>query len=174
MHLAPVVDQGVAQHHALRQEEGEAGTLVHQHKETEFLAQLAVVALFRLLDALEIGVQLVLLREGDAVNALEALAARVAAPVGGVAGGELQGVALHAAGGVQMRTGAEVDELALAVKADGLALRQVVDELDLEGIVLHKLQCLGTRQLKALDLELFLADLAHLLLDLREVKAKGA
>ena len=92
-----------------------------------------MVAALGFLDAGEVLVKLVLLREGNAVDALEVLAAGVAAPVGGIAGGELDGVALDAAGGIQMRAGAEVGELALAVEADDGVLRQVVDQLDLIG-----------------------------------------
>ena len=70
-----------------------------------------------------------------------------------------------------MRTGAEVGELALLVEADDGILRQVVDELDLERLFLffHKLDGLGARELKALELELFLADLAHLGFDLSQI-----
>ena len=42
----------------------------------------------------------------------------VAPPIGGVAGGQLDGVALDAAGGVQMGTGAQVHELALLIEGD--------------------------------------------------------
>ena len=130
-----------------------------------------MVALDGLLALFEVGVQLFLLRESDAVDALEHLAVRVAAPVGGVAGGQLDAVALDAAGGVEVGACAEVGELALLIEADGRILGQVVDELDLKGLVLflHELDGLGARQLKALELELFLADLAHLGLDLAEV-----
>ena len=65
-----------------------------------------------------------------------------------------------------MRAGAQVGELALLVERDGLSLRQVVDQLNLVRLVLHQLECLVARQLKALNLELLLADLAHLRLDL--------
>ena len=71
--LTPVVQQGVLQHHALGQEEGEAGALVPEHEQAQLLAQLPVVPALGLLDALQIGVQLVLLGEGDAVDALEGL-----------------------------------------------------------------------------------------------------
>ena len=124
----------------------------------------------------EVGVQLFLLREGDAVDALERFTLAVAAPVGSVAGGQLDAVALDAAGGVEVRTGAEVGELALLVEADDGVLGQVVDELDLERLVLllHELDGFLARQLKALELELFLADLAHLRLDLLQIlRRKG-
>ena len=160
----------------------DARALGQQHRKTltdavdggkifELAAELVVVALDGLLALFEVGVQLFLLRESDAVDALEHLAVGVAAPVGGVAGGQLDAVALDAAGGVEVGACAEVGELALLIEADGRVLGQVVDELDLERLVLflHKLDGLGARQLKALELELFLADLAHLRLDLAEV-----
>ena len=85
-------------------------------------------------------------------------------PVGGVAGGELDAVALDAAGGVQVGAGAQVGELALLVEGDDGVLGQVVDKLYLIGFVLllHELHGLGPGQLKALQLQLFLADLPHL------------
>ena len=160
----------------------DARALGQQHRKTltdavdggeifELAAELVVVALDGLLALFEVGVQLVLLREGDTVDALKRLAVGVAAPVGGVAGGQLDAVALDAAGGVEVRTGAEVGELALLVEADDGILRQVVDELDLERLFLffHKLDGLGARELKALELELFLADLAHFGFDLSQI-----
>ena len=96
------------------------------HKELHILAYLAMVALFRLLEAGDVGVELLLLREGDAVYPLKALAGSVAAPVARVAGQKLYRVALYPAGRVEVRAGAEVCELALAVEAYRLALGQVV------------------------------------------------
>ena len=92
----------VLQHHALRQVEGEAGGLIPESKQAQFLAQLPVIPALGLLDALQIGVQFLLLGEGDAVDPLEGLPVGVAPPVGGVAGQQLDGVALYPAGGVQM------------------------------------------------------------------------
>ena len=165
----------------------DARALGQQHRKTltdavdggeifELAAELVVVALDGLLALFEVGVQLFLLREGDAVDALERFTLAVAAPVGSVAGGQLDAVALDAAGGVEVRTGAEVGELALLVEADDGVLGQVVDELDLERLVLllHELDGFLARQLKALELELFLADLAHLRLDLLQMlRRKG-
>ena len=51
--LAPVIQQGVFQGHALGQEEGEAGTLVPQHEQAQLPAQLPVVPLLSLFDPLE-------------------------------------------------------------------------------------------------------------------------
>ena len=66
-----------------------------------------------------------------------------------------------------MRTGAQVGELALAVEGNDGVLRQIVDQLDLVRLLglFHERNGLGAGQLKALELQLFLADLAHFLLD---------
>ena len=168
--LAPVIDELVFEHHAVGQEEREARALVHEGEQTELLAELAVVTLFGLLDTRKVRVEFVLLREAGAIDALEHLAAAVAAPVSAGDARELDGVALDAAGGVQMRAGAEINEFTLTVKRDNGVLRQVIDELDLIRLValLHELQCFGARKLKALETQLFLADLAHLGLELLE------
>ena len=129
-----------------------------------FTAQLVVVPLEGLSLLLQVGVQLLLLGEGHAVDALEHLPAGVPPPVGAGGAGELDGVALDAAGGVQVGAGAEVGELALLVEGDVGVLREVVDELHLVGLLLllHELHRLLTGQLKALQLQLLLADLPHL------------
>ena len=170
MDLAPVVDELVFEHHAVGQEEREARALVHEREQAELLAKLAVVTLFGLFDAGQIRVELLLLREAGAVDALEHLAAAVAAPVGAGDARELDGVALDAAGRIQMRAGAEVHEFALTVEGDNGVLRQVVDELDLVRLIalLHELQRFLTREFKAFETQLFLADLAHLGLELLE------
>ena len=69
-----------------------------------------------------------------------------------------------------MRAGAQVGEFTLAVERDNRVLRQVVDEFDLIRLIffLHEGNGLFTRQLKAFKLQLFLADLAHLGLELVE------
>ena len=133
----------------------------------QLAAELVMVALERLCLLGQILIELVLLRERDGVNSLEHLALAVAAPIRAAALRQLDGVALDAAGGVEMRAGAEVGELTLSVEGDVRVGRQVVDELDLVRLVLllHVADGLLTRQLKALELQLFLADLAHLGLD---------
>ena len=161
-------------HHAraLGQEHGQAlADAVDRGKIFQFAAELVVVALDGLLALFEVGVQFFLLRESDAVDTLEHLAVRVAAPVGGVAGGQFDGIALDAAGGIQVRAGAEVGKFSLLVEADNGILGQVVDQLDLErlALFLHELDGFRARQLKALELELLLADLAHLGLDLGKI-----
>ena len=167
VHLTPVVNERVAQHHALRQEEREAGAFVHEREEAELLAELAVVALLGFLDAGEVLVEHVLAREAHGIEALEHFALGIAAPVGARDVRDLDAVALDTAGGIKMRTGAQVGELALAVEGNEGVLRQIVDQLDLVRLLglFHKRNGLGAGQLKALELQLFLADLAHFLLD---------
>lgn len=157
---------------ALGQHDGQALTdAVHGGEILQLAAQLVVVPLQSILPLLQICVQLLLLGEGHAVNALEGLAIAVAPPIGGVAGGQLDGVALDAAGGVQMGTGAQVHELSLLIEGDVGVGGQVVDELHLIGLLplLHIFQSLLPGQLKPLQLQLFLADLPHLALDLGQV-----
>ena len=130
-----------------------------------------MVAALGLLNALQIGVQLLLLGEGHAIDPLQGLAIAVAPPIGGVAGGQLDGVALDAAGGIQVGTGAQVHELSLLIEGDVGVGGQVVDQLHLVGLlpIFHVLQGLLPGQLKALQLQLLLADLAHFALDLGQV-----
>ena len=122
-----------------------------------------MVPFLGLLDPGQVLIQLVLLREGHAVNSLESLAAGVAPPIGGVAGGELDGVALDAAGGIHVGASAEIHELALFIEGDDRVLGQVVDELHLVGLalLLHVGDGLLTGQLKTLQLQLLLADFPH-------------
>ena len=162
---------------ALGQQHGQAPA--HQivgHKQLQLPADPAVIPALCLLQPLEVGVRLVLFGEGDAVDALERLPVGVAPPVGGVAGQQLDGVALDPAGAVHVGTGAQVGKFPLPVKADGLVLGQVVDQLNLKRLVLHQGKGLFPGQLKALQLQLFLADLPHFGLDLLHVlrgKGKG-
>ena len=77
-----------------------------------------------------------------------------------------------------MGTGAQVGELALLVEGDGSILRQILDQLHLIrlALLLHELNGFLAGQLKALQLQLLLADLPHLGLDLGHVlrgKGKG-
>ena len=85
-------------------------------EEIELRAELAVVALLRLLEHLQVRVLLLLLRPGGAVDALEHLVLRVAAPVGAGDLHELEDLQL--AGRRHVRPAAEVDEVALPVQRD--------------------------------------------------------
>ena len=166
--LAPVVDEQVFQHHALGQEEGEAGALVPQHEQAQLLAQLAVVPLFGLLQHLQVLLQHRLLGEGDAVHTGEHLVFGIAPPVGAGDGRQLYG--LHHAGAHQVGAGAQVGEVPLLVKADVLALAGVLlDELLLIGLAGHQLLGLAGGQGKALQGQVLLDDFLHLGLDFGQV-----
>ena len=92
-----------------------------------------MIALLGLLDLREMGVELFLVEEGGAVDALEHLAVGLSLPVGAGDGEELERPDLAGVGDV--RAAAEVDELALAIEAEHAELVQlVVDVLDLEGL----------------------------------------
>jgi len=150
---------------ALRQQNGQAlADHVDRGEVLELAADLVVVALAGLFLLGEIRVEFFLFREGDGVDSLKHFALGVAAPVGAAALRQLDGIALDAAGGVEVRARAEVGELTLTVEADDGVLRQVVDELHLIGLLLllHELDGFLARQLEPLELQLFLADLAHL------------
>ena len=70
-----------------------------------------------------------------------------------------------------MGAGAEIRELALLVEGDMGVCGQVVDKLHLVGLclLLHELQSLLPGQLEPLQLQLLLADLPHLRLDLLQM-----
>ena len=169
MDIAPVVDELVADDHAVRMEEREARAFLVQAEEVELLAELAVVALLGLLEHVEVGIEVCLLLEGRAVDALQHLVVLIAAPVSTSDAHELQGLDLARRDDV--RASAEIRELALRVHRDLLAFRQVVDELDLVGLalLLEELQGLFAADFLALELEVLLDDLLHLFLDIRKI-----
>ena len=164
----PVVDQGVAQHHALGQEEGEAGAVVGEHEQSQLLAETAVVTLLGLFDALKVSLQLFLALEGNAVDSLEHLPVAVAPPVSAAGIEQLEAVVLDPAGVIQMGACAQVGEIALRIEGNDRVLGQVVDQLHLVGLIalLHIGNGLGAGLLAADDGQTLLADLLHLRLDL--------
>ena len=170
VNLAPVVFQTVAQDHSLGVEEGEAGALVPDVEQ----AQLAVVALLGFFDAGQIGVQLGLVGEGGAVDALQHLVLFIAAPVSAGDGGQLE--SLDLAGGGHMRARAQVGEVALTVEGNVRVLGQVADQLHLVGLALffHEFDGFFPGQLEAFQLVVLLDDAAHFLLHfLQEVGGEG-
>ncbi len=148
-------------------------------EEAELAAELAVVALFRLLEALEVFVELGLVLEGGAVDALQLRVLVVALVEGAGDAHELEGLAV--AGARHVRAGAKIPEVAILVERDLLALGDVIQQVDLElarGRAFAQAceaPALGERQrLLAADLDLLeglvlLHDLLHLGLDLLEI-----
>src|SRR5690349_5256342 len=99
-------------------------------EEIELAAEPTMIALLRLFELEEILLQLFLIRPGGAVDALQLRVARIATPIGAGDLHQLEGMA-EPAGRGQMRPGTEIDEIALAIKADCLVLRDFVDPFGL-------------------------------------------
>ena len=100
-------------------------------EQAQLLADLAVIALPGLFELRQMGIEILLVEEGGAVDALEHLAVGLPFPVGAGDGEELERPDL--AGMRNVRAAAEIDELALAIEAEHAELVQlVVDVFDLE------------------------------------------
>ncbi len=150
--------------------EHRARRLLLEVEEVHLAAELPVVALLRLLDLLEIGVELLLLGEGGAVDAGQHLAVGIATPIGARDLHQLEGRA-DLAGRGHVRTAAEIEPVALLVDLELLVGRDGVDQLDLEHLALVAEHALGLVARPHLLGEGFVArdDLAHLLLDRLEI-----
>lgn len=123
--LADVVLHLALDDPALGVEDGQAGTdLVGEGVEVELAAELAVVALLGLREAVEIGLQLVLGRPGRAVDALQLRVLLAAAPVGRGAAHDLVGIA-DDLGARHVRAAAQVTPGTGAVAADVVVDRQL-------------------------------------------------
>ena len=163
----PQVLELVPDHHSLRVPERRPGRLLGEVEEVELAAEPAVVARLRLLEPLEIRVEVGLRVEGGAVDPGQLGVLLVAAPVGARERGQLD--RLDRLRVLQVRAAAEVRELALRVQRD-LALGRV-DELDLVRLALGReapLRLLG-RDLLALPGAAFLQLAQDLGLDLLEI-----
>ena len=149
--------------------EHEAGRDLLLVEQVELAAELAVVALLGLLDAFEVGVLVFLLRPRGAVDPLQHLVARVAAPVG--AGDLHQLEHLELAGRGHVRAAAEVDELAFRVQRDRLGGRDRRDDLRLVVLahVLEELDRVVARHFRAQHLLVLARELGHLRFDRRNV-----
>ena len=130
--LAHLALDDVEQNGPAGQPERHARRLLAQREESELGPEAAVVVGPRGLEALEVLGEVLLGKEGGAVDAGQHLAVLVAAPVG--TGDRVQLHGLDAPGRRRVRPAAEVLEVAVAVEADGLdaLLRlEVLDQLDL-------------------------------------------
>ena len=101
--------------------EHQARRLVLHVEQVELPAEAPVVALFRLLQHVQVGVQILLAGPGRPIDPLQHLVAAVAPPVGPRHLGELEH--LQAAGRRHVRPAAQVDEAALAIQGDLLGGR---------------------------------------------------
>ena len=151
--------------------EHRARGLFLEMEQPHILADAAMIALFRLFEHLQIGVEFLLIAPCRAVDAAEHRLGVIAAPIGT---GHLHQLERHAdiAGGAHMRPTAEIEPLALLIEGDCLARRQIADQLGLEGLT-----ACGEEFNRFLAIVFFaheggvlLDDLAHLGLDGREIR----
>ena len=135
-------------------------------EQVHLAADFAVVALFRFLELLEIGVELFLLGESGTVDARQHLAVGIAAPIGAGNLHQLERVA-DLAGRGHVRAAAQIEPVALLVDFQLLIFGDGVDQLDLEGLALVAKYLLRLVARPDFLGERFVAgdDLAHLLFD---------
>ena len=170
--LAPphISDQVLKQLPAFRVPEDDARPLLLEMEEVHLAPELAVVALLGLLDLLQVRGQVLVTGPGGAVDALELGILGIATPVGASDLGQLEGIADLARGG-HVWAAAEIGPCALRVDLEVLARWNGVDQLDLEQLALALEE--GLRLVAAPHLlgegRVAGDDLAHLLLDLRQV-----
>ena len=167
---AHIADQRLEQAPALGVPEHHARTFFLEVEQVEFTAELAVVALLGFLDLMQVGVEVFLLGPGGAVDAGQHRIVAVAAPIRARHLHQLEGGA-DLAGRGHVRAAAQIEPLALLVDLDRLVFRNGVDQLDLERLAVVGEHLLGFVAGPDFLGERFVArdDLAHLLLDRREV-----
>jgi hypothetical protein len=139
-------------------------------EEAHLAAEAAVVALFGLLNAVQVRLQVLVGEKDRAVDALQLGVVPVAAPVGARHLRELERLAELARRG-QVRAEAHVEPVALPVDRDLLVLRQFVGPFGFELLAVLDEVLLDARAVphRALDRQVAIDDLGHALLDLREV-----
>ena len=164
------VDERAEQLPALRVPEHGADGFVLEVKEVHLLAELAMVAALGLFEAIEIGLQLLGIGPRRAVDALQHLVPRIAAPIGA---GELHELEARAEPPRrrQVRAAAQIDERALAVQRDRLAGRDSADDLGFVALALLQEELDGRVAIPDLAHDLLVArhDLVHALLDALEI-----
>jgi hypothetical protein len=144
-----------------------------EHEQPEVLAKLAMIALLRLFDPIEVRLQLGLARERGPGNALHRLIVGVPLPIRVRGRQQLEG--LEPARGGHVRADTKIDERVAA--AGGVARhlrlpgRLLLDQLDLEGLAVlgEELQRLVARPHLPRIRQVACRQLLHLLLDRFEV-----
>ena len=157
MDLTPVVNQGVAQNHSFRQIEREAGRLLAEGKQAEFLAESSMIALFGLFKLREVFVQFLGGTESHTVDAGEHLVLAVVLPVCTRLLGDLEGFQSLGIGDV----GSEAHEAELRLVGQIFHMLELV----LLAPLLHQLFRIFAGEHARLEREVLLADLLHFLLD---------
>ena len=126
---AHVGDQFLEHRPAARMPEHRAGRVLLEVEQVQLAPQPAVVALLGFLDALQIGIQVLLVGPGGAVDALQLFVARIAAPVGAREPGQFE--VLQEARVGHVRAAAHVHVLLVEVQAQALLVRHVLDQVQL-------------------------------------------
>ena len=154
---------------ALRVPEHHPRRFVLQVEEVERTSQLAVVALFRFLDARDVGLEVLLLRPCRAVDSLQHLVARIAAPV---RAGQLHQLEhLELARRRHVRTAAQVRERAFRIQRNGFVRRNRRDDLRLV-VLAHRFEILDrvvARHFRAHDGLVLFREFRHARLDRGEI-----
>ena len=152
----------------LRLPQGQAGAdLVVEEEQLQLAPETAVVPLLRLLQHAQVPVEGLAAGEGGAVDALQHLVALVAAPVG--AGHAEQLVVADLSRAQHVGPAAEVDEVAVAVEGEGLTVLEIVEDLQLVGLVPKAVAGLAAADLLALEAVVLADHPLHLLLDPAQV-----
>ena len=136
-------------------------------KQVELLADVAMVALARFLEPRDVLIEILLAEPRRPVDALQHLTPLVAAPIR--TRGMQQLEVLDLPGARHMRAAAQVDERAVGVNRDDLALFQIVDAFELQRIVREALLRFRAIHLFAHERVVGLRDLGHFLLDRAEI-----
>src|SRR6056297_1765274 len=127
---AHVISQHLEQVPALGMPENNSGALLLEVKEIHLAPEFAVIALFRLLKLVEVGLEILIAGPGRPVDALQHLVVAIATPIGTGKLHELEGVA-DLTGGRHVRPAAQIEPIALSVDLEILARRDSLDQFDL-------------------------------------------
>src|SRR5262249_847765 len=138
-------------------------------KEVKFAAELAMIAAFGLFEAMEVFVQLFLREECGGIDALELRVTFLAFPVG--AGDVHQFERLNALGGRDVRTAAEINELASGVEGNHRLGDFFFHQLAFKNLVgfFVELEGFGLGHVLALVWQVLGGKLAHLFFDFAKV-----
>ena len=109
--------------------------LILQVEQPHFLADFAVVALFRFFQLQQIRVEFLLVAPGGAINPAQHGVAMIAAPIGAGHLHQLEGSA-DIARAAHMRAAAKISPGALLVDADDFGFRQILDQFGLVAFTL--------------------------------------
>ena len=169
VHIAHVLLDLLPDRPAFRVPEDQAWRLFLEMEEIELLAQLAVIALFRLFQVVQIQLLVFLLGPGRAIDTLQHLVFRVAAPVG--AGQLHQLEDLQLARRWHVGAAAQVRELAFGIQRHFLVSRDRADQLSLVRLAdaLEVLDGFVARNDLARDLLILLGQFRHFLFDCDQV-----